>query len=112
MMLASDSVGGAEESRNGFSNRSPVNVTDKSAAMDPRFGMKGGLSHGPIIGGYETPRLLAPLRQPGSRRRLPGVPLLPESVLDRGARNHDGSGPGAERGSRGDVTRGARPCRV
>src|SRR6186997_3149998 len=27
MMLLSDSVGGADESRNGFSNRSPVNVT-------------------------------------------------------------------------------------
>jgi hypothetical protein len=31
MMFASDSVGGADESRNGFSNRSPVNVTVKSA---------------------------------------------------------------------------------
>ena len=35
MMLLSDSVGGAEDSRNGFSNLSPVNVTDRSAAMDP-----------------------------------------------------------------------------
>ena len=35
MMLLSDSVGGADDSRNGFSNLSPVNVTDRSAAMDP-----------------------------------------------------------------------------
>jgi hypothetical protein len=32
-MLLSDSVGGADDSRNGFSNRSPVKVTDKSAGM-------------------------------------------------------------------------------
>ena len=33
MMLLSDSVGGAEASRNGFSNRSPVNVTPSCVAM-------------------------------------------------------------------------------
>src|SRR5688572_4344642 len=33
MMLLSDSVGGADDSRNGFLKRSPVNDTDKSAAM-------------------------------------------------------------------------------
>src|SRR5580765_8522205 len=33
MMLLSDSVGGAEASRNGLSNRSPVNVTPSRAAM-------------------------------------------------------------------------------
>ena len=33
MMLLSDSVGGAEASRNGFSNRRPVNVTERSAAI-------------------------------------------------------------------------------
>src|SRR5258705_7200566 len=32
-MFDSDSVGGADESRNGFLKRSPVNVVDKSAAM-------------------------------------------------------------------------------
>src|SRR6266404_3086794 len=35
MMLASDSVGGAEASMNGFSNLSPVNTVDKSALMVP-----------------------------------------------------------------------------
>jgi hypothetical protein len=38
MMLLSDSVGGADDSRNGFSKRSPVNVTDKSAAIKPPRG--------------------------------------------------------------------------
>src|SRR5215210_7673127 len=33
MMLLSDSVGGADDSRNGFSNSRPVNVTDRSAAI-------------------------------------------------------------------------------
>jgi hypothetical protein len=33
MMFDSDSVGGAEESRNGFSKRIPVNWTDRSAVM-------------------------------------------------------------------------------
>src|ERR1700704_6572701 len=32
-MLDSDSVGGAEDSRNGFLNRTPVNVVDRSAGM-------------------------------------------------------------------------------
>ena len=38
MMLLSDSVGGAEASRNGFSNRSPVNVTLNWLAMAPCVG--------------------------------------------------------------------------
>ena len=33
MMLLSDSVGGADESRNGFVNLSPVNVTEMSGFM-------------------------------------------------------------------------------
>ncbi len=33
MMLLSDSVGGADASRNGFSKRSPVNVTPNWVAM-------------------------------------------------------------------------------
>src|SRR5881275_625493 len=33
MMLFSDSVGGADESRNGFSNLMPVNVTERSAIV-------------------------------------------------------------------------------
>src|SRR5580765_920964 len=33
MMFVSDSVGGAEASRNGFSNRRPVNVTPSCAIM-------------------------------------------------------------------------------
>src|SRR5882762_3670576 len=33
MMLLSDSVGGADDSRNGFSKRRPVNVVESSAAM-------------------------------------------------------------------------------
>ncbi|PYQ23059.1 MAG: hypothetical protein DMF81_09915 [Acidobacteria bacterium] len=32
-MLLSDSVGGAEESRNGFGNLIPVNVVDRSTLM-------------------------------------------------------------------------------
>src|SRR5262245_26593572 len=32
-MFDSDSVGGADESRNGFLNRSPVNVVERSGAM-------------------------------------------------------------------------------
>src|SRR5712691_4986776 len=39
MMLLSDSVGGADDSRNGFSNRRPVNVVASCAAMgDPPLG--------------------------------------------------------------------------
>src|SRR5258706_10743400 len=34
MMFVSDSVGGAEASRNGFSNLMPVNVTERSALME------------------------------------------------------------------------------
>ena len=34
MMLLSDSVGGADDSRNGLSNRRPVKVTERFAAMD------------------------------------------------------------------------------
>ena len=33
MMLLSDSVGGAEESRNGFWKRMPVKVVDRSTLM-------------------------------------------------------------------------------
>ena len=33
-MLLSDSVGGADDSRNGFSNRKPVKVTASDEAMD------------------------------------------------------------------------------
>jgi hypothetical protein len=33
MMFDSDSVGGADDSRNGFSRRTPVNVVDTSALM-------------------------------------------------------------------------------
>src|SRR5688572_29320679 len=33
-MLLSDSVGGADDSRNGLANRSPVKVTDRSAGME------------------------------------------------------------------------------
>src|SRR6266545_682267 len=36
-MLDSDSVGGAKESRNGFSNRTPVKRTERSALMGPPF---------------------------------------------------------------------------
>src|SRR5262249_13839379 len=37
-MLLSDSVGGAELSRKGFSKRSPVNVTERSLLMAPLLG--------------------------------------------------------------------------
>src|ERR1700704_347415 len=32
-MFDSDSVGGADDSRNGFSNRTPVNIVERSGAM-------------------------------------------------------------------------------
>jgi hypothetical protein len=38
MMLLSDSVGGAEASRNGFSNRRPVNVVKSCAPIGPSVG--------------------------------------------------------------------------
>ena len=41
-MLLSDSVGGAEESRKGFSKRRPVNVVDRSMAMRPPYGATSG----------------------------------------------------------------------
>src|SRR5438093_12376781 len=40
-MFDSDSVGGADESRNGFRKRTPVNVVDKSAAMISSGGPEG-----------------------------------------------------------------------
>src|SRR5260221_5684137 len=43
MMFASDSVGGADDSRNGLSKRMPVNVVDRSAmGSSPCFG-KGAI---------------------------------------------------------------------
>jgi hypothetical protein len=38
MMLLSDSVGGADERRNGFSNRMPVKVVVLSAIVPPGNG--------------------------------------------------------------------------
>src|SRR5687768_4502977 len=48
MILLSDSVGGADDSRNGFWNASPVNVTDKSAVIRPpnAFGEKDDYTRG------------------------------------------------------------------
>ena len=40
MMLLSDSVGGADASRNGFSNRIPVKTVDRSVIWFPRVGRK------------------------------------------------------------------------
>src|SRR6476661_4565425 len=37
-MLDSDSVGGADESRNGFFMRTPVNVVERSAMVSPGSG--------------------------------------------------------------------------
>ena len=37
-MFDSDSVGGADDSRNGFRNRTPVNVVDRSVPWCPRHG--------------------------------------------------------------------------
>jgi hypothetical protein len=39
MMLLSDSVGGAEASRNGFSNRKPVNVVARKVLIEPIIGI-------------------------------------------------------------------------
>src|ERR1051325_589616 len=41
MMLLSDSVGGADDSRNGFSNRSPVNIVESCADMLDSLGENG-----------------------------------------------------------------------
>src|SRR3954451_12265438 len=40
-MFDSDSVGGADESRKGFLNRTPVKVVDKFMVPDPRFEVPG-----------------------------------------------------------------------
>src|SRR5207244_2804678 len=47
-MLDCDSVGGADDSRNGFLNRTPVNVVERSAAMlSPA--VRTGLKAGPYV---------------------------------------------------------------
>jgi hypothetical protein len=46
MMLLSDSVGGADERRNGFSNCMPVKVVVRSAIIPPENGDQG-LGTGP-----------------------------------------------------------------
>src|SRR5438552_14581829 len=53
-MLDSDSVGGAEESRNGLRNRIPVKSTDRSTLMGPP-------------GVFRETRILRSLRGPGDR---------------------------------------------
>src|SRR6266545_5777987 len=62
-MLLSDSVGGADESRNGFSKRMPVKVVDRSGAMrpPPRRDDEGG----------KTPRIVLSGR---GRHPLPATP--------------------------------------
>src|SRR5438445_9192244 len=45
MMLLSDSVGGADASRNGFSNLRPVNVTPKCAVMLKSLGKTSTIAH-------------------------------------------------------------------
>src|SRR5436190_9973755 len=42
MMFVSDSVGGAEDSRNGFSNLRPVKFTERSTAMRGLLGLERG----------------------------------------------------------------------
>src|SRR5437868_13696448 len=49
-MFDSDSVGGADDSRNGCAKRTPVNVVERSAAMSVsrvRAGLKAGLLRSP-----------------------------------------------------------------
>ena len=41
MMLLSDSVGGADDSRNGLSNRRPVNVTESPRSWRTLYGSQG-----------------------------------------------------------------------
>src|SRR5215208_2937282 len=60
-MFDSDSVGGAEESRKGFSNGIPVNVTDRSTPIQP-----------PII--FAAPRIFA-------RRGTHDIQLVPASLF-------------------------------
>src|SRR5713101_4615706 len=71
-MLDSDSVGGAEESKNGFSSLIPVKTIDRSALMEPPFEVS-------CEKGNSTPR--RPLEE--SDRR-PAVRLTPGRSCGRG----------------------------
>src|SRR5688500_17015560 len=72
MMLLSDSVGGAEDSRNGFANFRPVNVTEMSGFM------------GRIIGKTEG--------MPAIQAHVLGVAPAPGQELDEVPRNHANRG--------------------
>src|SRR3954449_12371335 len=49
MMLLSDSVGGADERRNGFSNSMPVNVVVRSAMIPPSESLATWLGTGSLL---------------------------------------------------------------
>src|SRR5437867_9621008 len=91
MMLLSDSVGGADDSRNGYSKRIPVNVVDRSAMTSP-FREKaiidrGSLRPNPTYEGYR--------RHPLDRQReccRTQVDVLAVAVLDLDLHLQDGVG--------------------
>src|SRR5438477_10636022 len=56
-MLLSDSVGGAEERRNGFSKRIPVKTTERSMGMTAPAACGVMLKHTPRPGGGQTASL-------------------------------------------------------
>jgi hypothetical protein len=95
MMLLSDSVGGADASRNGFSNRSPVNVTAswvpivclsgkglyytafrwRAAPKRARFSAKSGPGSAALQGGGLGPTAWCGLK---------GAPCKEDQDIDRG----------------------------
>src|SRR3954464_14043643 len=63
MMLLSDSVGGADERRNGFSNSLPVNVVVPSAMIPPSEALATWLGTAALVPHPVRPRLTVPLRR-------------------------------------------------
>src|SRR4029450_1570203 len=79
MMLLSDSVGGAEDNRNGFGNRSPANVTERSTLIPQLYRVRG--SHG-------SPRSHGSSRSHGSPRSR-GAPRSSGSAVGGSAVGRD-----------------------
>src|ERR1700719_680985 len=90
-MFVSDSVGGADDNRNGFSKRIPVNATERSTLIQPPK-----LSRHPV-----RARFLVPFRghllrlRPEFDRAAPGdiadaeLGVVPAAKRERLARNRD-----------------------
>ena len=124
MMLLSDSVGGADDSRNGFSNRSPVKVTASGLPMtyyNPAFGVTPLLAYRGVSHARSDARCQdhrpddrqgpAPRR---SRRRRPAAAELHRRPLGRvdrdrmARRDQPGAGPGHRQGAALDRPRPGR----